>query len=148
MRNRIKKTLVLFSVQVLLPVWQEDAAEQGISMGGNESFELLCLSQRHIRSIQYHVMGYGIYKYSGNRICRTSCNQQQQICHLPSDQCHPSCSWNIHGYDTSLPDLYTNLSSGMYSTRNEHDPLRNHDDLQPVYRNNHSTGWNNTLRWC
>ncbi len=31
--NRIKKIISTVSVQVLLPVWQEDAAEQGISMG-------------------------------------------------------------------------------------------------------------------
>ncbi len=44
--------------------------------------------------------------------------------------------------------IFTPIFLRYVQHSNEHDPLRNHDDLQPVYRTIHSTGWNNTLRWC
>ena len=64
------------------------------------------------------------------------------------DQYYPSDRRNIYGYDTGLPDLHTDLPAGMYCTWNGHYPLWYHDDIQPVYRNNHTTGWNNTVCWC
>lgn len=54
----------------------------------------------------------------------------------------------VYGYDTGLPDLHTDLPAGMYCTWNGHYPLWYHDDIQPVYRNNHTTGWNHTVCWC
>lgn len=74
--------------------------------------------------------------------------KQQQVCYPVPDQYYPSDRRNIYGYDTGLPDLHTNLPAGMYCTWNGHYPLWYHDDIQPVYRNNHTTGWNNTVCWC
>ena len=92
-------------------------------------------------------MGYGIYKYSGTGIYSTAFRKQQQVCYPVPDQYYPSDCRNIYGYDTGLPDLHTDLPAGMYRTWNGHYPLWYHDDLQPVYRNNHTTGWNNTVCW-
>ena len=44
-------------------------------------------------------------------------------------QCYSSCSRNVYGYDTSLPDFYTNFPSGMYYAWNEYDSLWYYDDL-------------------
>ena len=93
-------------------------------------------------------MGYGIYQYSGTGIYSTAFRKQQQVCYPVPDQYYPSDRRNIYGYDTGLPDLHTNLPAGMYCTWNDNNPFRYHDDLQPVYRNNHTTGWNNTVCWC
>ena len=81
------------------------------------------------RCIKHYVMGNGIYQYSDTCIQCTSVSQQQQNRYFTSDQCYSADRRNLYGYDTCLPDLYTDLPSGLLITWNEYDPFWYHDDL-------------------